>query len=352
MKPERVRVLWCAGTRSEALALGPYYLELRTAADVSQRLNWFGATGEQGVALYQALDDAGVRPDEEAEVRHPAEDPAARLKGLIEEIENLARRHRATHVVFAGGGPTAVAAALVCHARGVRGVWLAPTDPAGLIPRLGWERGLDAVIRALPDAVKPVESSDTQEPCKPLCGMELPPETPKGRRGDAPLALLAVTRPGWGAGDVPERFVAAASDWARAMPEGDWLFLRSLDARFEGPIRAMAERPENFLTAPPVPYQVYRRWLTQVRVVLTDSWAIAAEALRAGIPVGALAEEAARPGRDQASVLAITPADLRSDRAGAFLGEAVRGSAPRGTVTGLWGVRESIRRGIERALGE
>lgn len=346
----RPRVLWLAGTRTEVLQLAPNLQALQQGERLRDALTWFAVTGEQGVAVYQALDDCGVRPDEEAELRHPAEDPAARLRGLIDEIETLARRHRATHLVFAGCGPTAAAAALVCHGRGLRGVWLRPNDAVGLISRLRWERGLEAVILSLSECVEVIHNAVPSARLRGLVGISGTGELPPGRREGALLVMLGITRPAWGSSDVPERIVAAVARWARRAPEIDWLFLRSLDARFEGPIGSLTERPSNFLTAPPVPHGVYADWLWGAQTIVTDSWAMAAEAAVAGVQVVALGESEDPSVGRATQPWAIVPSDFDGDELGEFLIRSLRGRGGGMDGAGLWGATSATVQALEAAL--
>lgn len=338
MSGERPRVLWLAGTRNEVMHLAPYFRAFAGDHDGEGRIDWFAVTGEQGIALYQAMDEFDVRADEEAELRHPAEDPAARLQGLLGSIETVARRRRATHLVFSGTGPTAAAAALVCHGRSSRGIWMKPADPVGLIPRLHWERGLAYVIGALGDSVNVVNPGfppviDSGQPAVQDDDADLP----KGRRPEAPLVILAVTRAAWGSDDAPERIVAAAARFARESPEVDWLFLRSLDARFEGPLNAVENRPENLLTAPPVPYAVYGNWVGEAQALLTDSCTLAAEGLASGARVAALGElPQGRPDQND-RLMSITPGEIGSPDVRRFLAEAVSNRLKPAAGTGFWG---------------
>ena len=79
MKSARPRVVWLAGTRSEALRLGPLYRSLFTRSRAAGPLHGFALTGEQGMAATQAVEEFGIHPNEVFELRHPAEDPAIRL---------------------------------------------------------------------------------------------------------------------------------------------------------------------------------------------------------------------------------------------------------------------------------
>lgn len=352
MKPDRPRVLWLAGTRSDVLRLGPYALHFQSVDAPRERVNWFALTGEQGMAACQAIDDCGLRPDAEVELRHPAEDPTVRLQGLMEDVETLARRYRATHVVFSGCGPTAAAAALVCHGRELHGVWLKPHDPAGLIARLRWERGLSALIGSLGECVQPLETAAAGAIGSAPSGDEAG-EEPMGRRRGHPLAIVAVTRPAWGLTDLPERLVASLAEWARSAPELDLLFMRSLDARFEGPLKSMGDLPPNLLTAPPVPYRVYSSWLGQAGRVVTDSWAIAAEAMGRGIRVIAMGESPRMGGEPPhpapGAVVDVMAGDIGNGFWRALPGtiELPRQASP---PTGFWSFDAGLRDRLSNAL--
>lgn len=350
MTQERSRVLWLAGTRGEVLRLAPCALKFLAVDEPSRRIHWFAVTGEQGMGVYQALDDCGMRPHAESELRHPAEDPAARLKGLIGEIEGLARRYRATHLVFSGAGATAAAAALVCHGREARGVWIPPFDPAGLTARFRWERGLESIIRSLWECVQILDAPGGEGAGTAVTSSTEGERLP-GRRPEAPLALVAVTRPSWGSGDLPERVVRAMQDWARSSPEADWLFLRSLDARFEGPLRSIREKPANFLTAPPVPYAVYASWLNQAGVILTDSWAIAAEGLAREIPVVALGEAGNATEEKDGVLLSIGSGVLEGDAVRQFMEGALKQPAKSRASAPLWAFSPHLVEELTEALG-
>jgi hypothetical protein len=316
-----------------------------------ERLHTFAVTGEQGMATYQALDECRMRPHAEVDLRHPAEDPSARLQGLLGEVESLARRFRSTHLVFTGVGPTAAAAALVCHGRQTRGVWIPPLDEARLIPCLRWERGLESLIRSLSECVDiiqppPISIDDETEAFPFGAG-----EQPAGRRAGAPLALLAVARPAWGSTSLPERLARGAAHWATASPDVDWLFLRSLDARFEGPFQALRARPSNLLSAPPVPYAVYSPWLREARVIVTDSWAIASEGLAMGTPLVCLGEDAPRPVEAGDHRLSITPEAIEGNELDAFLKGALNRLSSTTSRPRMWAFDVRVAEELKAALG-
>lgn len=350
MSVERSRVVWLAGTRGDVLRLAPYTLKFLAEDPPSRRLHWFAVTGEQGMGVYQALDDCGMRPHAEAELRHPAEDPAGRLQGLIGEVETLARRFRATHLVCTGAGATAAAAALVSHGREAKGVWIPPYDPAGLVSRFRWERGLESLIRSQWECVRILDAPGAGETIPAPEEIE-EKDLPHGRRLEAPLGIVAITRPTWGSGDLPERAVRAIARWAQASPQADWLFLRSLDARFEGPMKALDERPPNFLSAPPAPYAVYASWLSDARVVLTDSWAIAAEALARRIAVVALGESGGGSDEQDGALLSIGADTLEGDGVWRFMEGAMKKSEERGAIAPLWSFNSHVMRELTDALG-
>jgi len=310
------RVVWLAGTRGEILLLGPSFKALcRPPAEGGnpRAIGWLACTGEHGTAAYQTLDALALAPDETGALCHPADDPAVRLRLMLERTESFVHLRRASHVVFAGYGPTAAAAALCCHGRGCRGLWLRPADRLGIIGRLDWEAGLARVIAALaprvaildvpamPDAV--AEGLAAAPPSSPL-EAEIP-----GLRDAAPLALVAIYRREWGVthGNAASRLIHAAGRWAEAAPERDWVISSTLNMRLEGPFRALERRPANLLRVPPLPYPLWRELLGRAELVLTDSPLIADEALQRAIPVLTLGER--NPDRADH---AITPDELNS----------------------------------------
>lgn len=328
MKDRKTRVAWFAGTRGEILSLGPLFREFYHPRGDGDATHWFVFTGEHGMAAHQALDFLELHPHEECDLRHVAEDPAIRLIGLMEEIERFARRHRISHAIFTGFGPTATAASLVCHSRSCSGLWLRPADRANLNCRMRWEGGLEKIIRSV-DRVQVLTSRTkdreiqglAREDSSACLSLEF-----SGRRPDAPLALLFVGRPLWGVQGVLAQVVNACAAWARVVPHADWLIFRSLDARLEGPINSMPDRPSNLLTVPPLPYPEYAIALSSARVALTDSHAIATECVSLNLPLVALGEISALP--DSAGtneILHITPNELSSDLTEKFLRKAMDG---------------------------
>jgi len=291
------RSTWLAGTRGELLLLGPAFKALGRTHHQGLHC-WLLHSGEQGMAAYQALDFMGFVPDEAAPLCHPADEPAVRLNLMLERAEAFVRQRKGTHIVFTGFGPTAAGAAIYCHARGCRGLWLRPPDPAGLIPRLRWEAGLERLIRACAPCVESWQIpampdwSEFQAEGAPLVEAEAPLEAEiAGLRAGAPLTLIAVLRREWGyLNDTTSLLARAAAAWSAAMPDADWLVLSNLNARLEGPMRSLKARPENLLIAPPLPYPLYHRLLARARLVVTDSPLIAAEALQRGVPVATLGE--------------------------------------------------------------
>jgi UDP-N-acetylglucosamine 2-epimerase len=291
----RARVVWLAGTRGELLSLGPLFLECQRRALPGGPLHWFMVTGEQGMAAQQALDGIGLQPDEIAPLCHPADEPTVRLHSMLERVETFARRRKATHFLFSGFGPTAVASALACHARGDAGLWLRPADPAGVIGRLALESGYARVIEACAPRVTGLglPAPDAME--SPTAGRAaerwVPEEEIEGLRADAPAALISLQRREWGIQQsVTKSLARAAAGWATAHPELDWLVLSNLNAALEGPLRALDPRPANLLIAPPLPYPLWRALLGQARWVLTDSPRMAAEALAAGVATAVLGD--------------------------------------------------------------
>ncbi|MCL5271158.1 MAG: hypothetical protein M1457_11575, partial [bacterium] len=112
----RPRIAWIAGTRGEILLLGPLFQHYIRRSVRNSRpgepLSWLLTTGEHGMAAWQALDLLNLVPDEAGELCHPADEPAVRLGAMLARAEAFVRQRKATHVVFAGFGPTAAGAAL------------------------------------------------------------------------------------------------------------------------------------------------------------------------------------------------------------------------------------------------
>ena len=339
VKPDQPRVAWFAATRSDVLRLVPLYRALAPAPRSRTRPHWFVFTAEQGMAAYQALDYFDFHPDEDCELRRPAEDPTLRLQGLIARIETVIRNRRISHALFTGFGPTATAAAIVCHGRQCRGLWLRPPDPAGLVRRLRWEGGLVSIIGSLAAAVSvlpmPFPASvggpdsappDSHAPTRSASG----PAAIGGRRTDAPLVMICIGRSLWGMHGILERVVAASARWAREMPSVDWLLFRSLDARMEGPLQSMADRPSNLLATTPIPYPQYSDLLARSAAVVTDSPHIAAECMEEERPVAALGELPSPQGEScPGRLIEITPEDLEGEDLRAFLDRAIQGSLER-----------------------
>jgi hypothetical protein len=240
---------------------------------------------------------------------------------------------------------------LVALGRRTRALWIRPRDPAGLIPRLRWERGLEQVIVSLGEIVRVLQFTgwlalDPSDVAKDAPGTT----TLIGRRPEAPLALIAVGRMLWGMQGVFDRLVAAAASWARAIPEADWLVLRTLDPRLEGPLHAMKDRPCNLLSSPPLPYPEWRSLARQARAILTDSPHVAAELADLGCPVVALGETPARQASDprEELLLEITPDELASERLQVFLEGGLRRPLPptkvrAGTTSEIETLAESVR---------
>lgn len=323
-KNKRARVAWVAGMRGEFLLMGPTFKAMRLRHNESGvPLNWLLATGENGMAGYQALDTVGLIPDESAPLCHPAEDLTVRLNSMLARVEAFGRQHKVTHIVFSGYGPTATAAAIFCHSRGCHGLWLRPPDPAGLIPRLRWEAGLERLIRACAPCVEilPV-------PAMPdLTVAEAPDpvaEVP-GLRREAPLVLVAVERRNWGMlDDSTRRLALTLGRLTTERPEVDCLVISNLNARIEGPLRSLESRPANFLLSPPLPYDVYHGLLARASVLVTDSPMVAAEGVAGGRLVVTLADEPAEAGKvGEGRVFPITPADMGDSPLNGALGAAL-----------------------------
>ena len=307
------RVAWIAGTRGEILLLTPLMRGLRETGDVETSHSLL-TTGEHGMAASQALDRVGVIPDETSPVCHPADEPALRLREMLERVEAFLRRRKITHAVFAGSGPTAAAAALMTHARNARGLWLTPPDPVRLAPRLRWEAGLTRVARACAPCVEPYVLEAMPEWLTESNAATAPLMEQDALRDDAPLVVVALVRREWGMRDTtPRRLFAALARSASQRPECDWWVVGNLNARMEGPLRALKPWPPNLLATAPLPWGVWRTAMTRARAVLTDSPLIAADARHHDCRVAALGEtppptvEAAAP---PPNVLSITPDDL------------------------------------------
>lgn len=284
------RTAWLAGTRGEARLLGSLFTVL-TKGPAPVGPAWWLSTSEHGMALHQMLDALGIIPDEIAPQCHPAEEPAQRLALMLERAEAFGRQRKVQRVVFSGWGPTAIGAALYCHARGGGGVWLRPPDPAGLIPRLRWEAGLERTLLALSPAIQVLQLAEPpladfgEEP------IDLAAEIP-GLDARRPVVVIAILRREWGLfDDTVTRAVHALERAARAQSEWQFLTLSLLNALLERPFRTLAAPPENLLLVPPLPPAVFRALLARAGAVLTDSVLLAGEALRQDVPLAALGEE-------------------------------------------------------------
>lgn len=327
-----VRVVWLAGTRAEALALGPLAMRVRSLAGAPSS-HWFINLGEQGTAMQQALDWLGLQPDEHAPLCHPADEPTVRLQTLLERIESVARRRKATHLIFTGVGATAAAAALTCHGRAGAGLWLEPADRFGQFDRLRIEAGYRRIIRACAPAVRawlwpatPLLPGDIPAgwPQPAPRAVDLSQEIPE-LRPSAPLALVSVQRREWGMKvDHTGPLARAVTAWAAATPDRDWVVLSNLNARLESPFRALPGRPENLHLVPPQRYDVYLELLRRAGLVLTDSPREAEEATRFGARPVLLGETPGASG----DALAIVPDDLRADARPSWLDPIERSPVP------------------------
>lgn len=332
------RILWLAGTRGEALHLGSLFKRFHAAeralGRASRTEHRLLLTGDQGTPAHQALDSLGLEPHEEFELRHPAEDPALRLNGILEGIERASRRGRAHALVFAGAGPTAMAAALVAHARPCRAIRLRPFDPAGLGARMRWEAGHARAIEAL------VEPRDTIEiGCAPIELLEgavprgggilvpdfvarasHPCEPTLHGESARPIAIVALGRRQWGWNGMYARLADVVAGWARARPDADFLVVSSLDARQEGPFRSLPDPPPNLVFAPPMGFATWRHLLeTRARVVVTDAAGSAADALARGVGVVAVGETETGDPNPSIRTIAALPASLAGEEVeGAF----------------------------------
>ena len=297
-RPERSpRTGWIGGRRGEILLLGPIFARLGSPSRPGRpgARSWWLATGEDGMAAFQALDALGPLPDETAPLCHPADQPAIRLKILIERIESFMRRRKLNRLIFAGVGPAAAAAALTCHARRTPGLWLRPADPTGLIGRLAWESGLERVIGACAPIVRRLDLPPAPD-WRRLCGAAGRDERADagheadGLRPGADRVIWATLRREWGLmgtiGPMLRRLAAAAA----ARPGIDFVVLSNLNATLERPLAALRRDTPNLLIAPPLPVGVYMDLLESSSGVLTDSPMIAADGLGLGRPVAALGE--------------------------------------------------------------
>ena len=306
------RVAWFAGTRGEMLHLGPLFKAL-AAPHAGTGVHWLMNTAEQGMAMQQALDLFALEADESAELCHPGDESAHRLNAMMTRVEAFARGRRADHIVCAGYGPTAAACALAAFARGNRLLWVRPADPAGLRPRLAWEACLGRVIEACAPVITWIDLPGAMRwdvfagaPAHGAFDAEL-----YGLRPAAPRVLIAVLRREWGLRHgVTDRLARALEIAAPQRADVDWVLLSNLNARLEEPIRALRARPENLRIVPPLAMGAWRGLLAGVGCVITDSPAIAGEAMREGIAVTALADA---PAPASEGVRAITPDDLTAD---------------------------------------
>lgn len=310
MTPARPRVAWFAGTRSEVLQLGPYYNAFAVPGGLHDAVHWLVSTGEQGMAAVQAMDYLNIHPEEECELRHPAEDYGIRLHSVMADVESFMRRHRATHAVASGFGATAAAVALIAHSRDAQAIWIKPRDPAELIPRLRWESGIESIIRGVPEVrILGVEPPEEGDPSEDGSVSVQPPLIPGRRMGALPV-LISIGRRQWGEQGDLAKVVLAVAEWARQRPEADFVVIRSLDARLEGQLKSMPNRPANLLGAAPMPLPEYLQVLHEARLILTDSFNLAGEGIAANIPVLALGEIASA----STAVHHVTPGDLQGEK--------------------------------------
>ncbi len=320
------RVAWFAGTRYEAIAVGSLFRHAPRARTEKETSHEFVFTGEQGVAAYQAMDYLGLCPHEEGELRAPSEDTAIRLQGLMETVEQVMRRNRITHAICSGFGPTAAAVALVAHARPCKALWLRPHDPIGFNEAMRWEAGLERIIRAasetsvvqLPALCRLVSSTGESN----IMDRE---SNSLGLRADAPLAMISVGRQLWGAQGVLNSLVEAVAKWAKNAPQADFLLVRSMDARLEGPYKSMPDRPENFLASAPLPFNVFGALIRRANIIVTDSPHIVADCVDLNRNVIALGERAIAP-HECGNVFTISPGELGSPKLPEYI-EALRNIA-------------------------
>lgn len=319
------RVVWFAATRSETLQLGPLFNRLGRDPAVRD-FHSFAFLAEHGLPAEQALDSLGIHPHDRFEVRSPDEDPGIRLGELLGDVERITRRRRATHILTAGFGPTAAAASLVAHSRLCRGLWIRPRDPAGLNELRPWERGLERFVRAN-EGMRILEPDVSGIACE-AAPVAPPLDLISGLRPGAPLVLVALTRWHWGVYSGHPAILRGLFGLAAAMPESDFVLIRTLDPRFEGPLRALSGGETNLHSTLPLPPGDYRRLLAASVGVITDSPLIAAEARR---PVLFIAETAPNtPSAGGTSdPLIVRPDALASPDAEAFVRKMVPCENPR-----------------------
>lgn len=330
------RMIWAAGTRGELLQLGPLYLKF-VASRAPGVEHSFVLTGEQGMAVYQALDGMGLRPHVECDLKHPGDDSTIRLHAVMGDLEQVARDRRATHMIFAGRGSTAAAAALVAHCRPCRAIWLRPEDAAGLVARLPWEAGMENMIASLTPPDRRVDTPSDfdlhalRTHAAAWGGQIAEPDAAgaaiEGRRPGAPSLLVSVNRRLWGMTQFFGPLVKAAADWARACPGADVVVFSAMDMRIEGLVRSMKNRPANLLLGQPLPLPAYLGLLRATGAVVTDSPTLASMALAREIGVVAVGQIAAGDRPSPAGVRDVVEAQISDSGISAFLAGALAGRA-------------------------
>jgi UDP-N-acetylglucosamine 2-epimerase (non-hydrolysing) len=104
------RVMFCFGTRPEAIKLAPVILELR------KRPREFGAlvlvTGQHRQMLDQVLRVFDIKPDHDLDLMRPGQSLADVTVGVLRGVERVLRRARPDMVIVQGDTTSALAAAL------------------------------------------------------------------------------------------------------------------------------------------------------------------------------------------------------------------------------------------------
>jgi hypothetical protein len=292
MRKRLTRIAWMGGRRGELLMLAPLFSHFRKTFH-NQQMHWLIDAAEDGMASSQAMDYLQLVPDETSDLCHPADETAVRIRMMMDRSESFMRHCKADAAVFGGCGSMALAASICCMARRCRGLWIKPSDPAGVLERFVLESRYQKIIRAsfpgsdvmeLDYHVPAVTHPDEVRELEPV--VEIP-----GYRENVPRLLVHVQRKEWNIkGNLSERLARTIAVWARNRPGGDYLVLGNLNACTERPMRIQSENLGNYMIAPPLPYPLYLRLMKECRVVLTDSPLVASEALAHGKPLVVLGE--------------------------------------------------------------
>ncbi len=312
-----VRIAWIGGRRGELLSIAPLFRHFRKRYH-DRQLHWLCDTGEDGMASSQALDYLKLVPDKTSDLCHPAEETVLRIRLMIDRSESFMRHCKADAAVFSGCGPTALAASICCMTRRSRGLWLKPSDPAGVIRRFTLESCYQRMIHAsFPPS--DIVNLDYHVPTGMTDdgGQELNPEVDlPDYREKVPRLLVHVQRREWNIkGSLSERLAHMIAAWARRRPGADYLVLGNLNACTERPVRIHAENLGNYMIAPPLPYPLYLRLMRECSVVLTDSPLVATEALQHAKPLAVLGEleEDGQGGVPFVQIRHVTPDTLSED---------------------------------------